>query len=533
MSCRAISLRTSFVLTLVLLGCLPAYAADVHNYPPLPGDEVSGKFRLTVNGVSVPCIKYEKGGNRNFAVARFACDDATPTYAVTIDERIREHRIHPTRYYPDEAVQVAENTITFKLNASLRYTIVELNNAKPYLAIVNDHREPPASVPDPSAANVLNVREFVRDATGKTDESVAVADAIDELYSNEQYDTLYFPDGTYLYGGLDLRGRRDKQVTIYLSEGALLKNRLQPAMDSMEPAIGIWDSSDITIAGRGMFDANGYACYDTAGGGWRHDAASSHHQGGLMIVRSRDIVVRDIYLRDSKQWNFETHTAKNVTFRNIKALTPYAQPWIDGVNLASGQNILVDGVLTLGNDDCFASGHYNPNDKFLEDDDRLRWDTEDSHQIVVKNTLQWSCEAGNGIRLGHATMGRKLRDYTFENFNAVNFQGGDRGITVQNGADHRRSYPHYERLVFKNCSFDTSRVSRNVEILGLDGDTRINKVQIVDCWFSNPSARFDLENIQDLTMTGLHLNGKPVKQLDAEEIRIENVPQRELDFEIR
>ena len=533
---RPDSFRTVLVLSLALVCCCRTSAGEtaaaVHNYPRLQGDEASSKFQLTVNGTSVPCIKYEKGGNRNFAVARFASPDATPTYTVTIDEDITDYRIHPRRYYPADVVTVSGQSISFRLNSALRYTIVELNGAKPYLAIVNDPPEDPTLVPDVNAANVLNVREFVKDSTNESDVSQAVAEAIDELYRKEQYDTLFFPDGVYLHNGLELRGRSGKAVSIYLSEGALLTNRLQPSMDSMEPAVGIWDSSDITIRGRGMFDGNGYANYDTANGGWRHDAVSSHHQGGIMVVRSKNTTFQDTYLRDSKQWNFENHTSKDVTFRNIKAFTPYQQPWIDGINLASGQNILVDGALTLGNDDCFASGHYNPNNLFLEAEGRMDWDTEDTHGIVVRNTLHWSCEAGNGIRLGADPMEHRLLDYAFENFNAVNFKGGGRGIAVQDGIAHHRSYPHYDRLVFKNCSFDTSRVARNVHVLGLDSSTRIDEVQINDCWFSNPAARFDLKNINDLTVTRLHLDGKRIDRLPAAQFHLENVAKAQLDFEI-
>ena len=531
------SFRFVLSVALALICCCKTSVGEtdtaVHNYPHLPGDEVSGKFQLTVNGTSVPCIKYEKGANRYFAVARFASANATPTYTVTIDEDITDFRIHPRHFYPADAVTVAGNSLTFRLNDKLRYTIVELNGTKPYLAIVNDPPEEPKLVPDAEAENVLKVSKFVVDVTGKTDVSKGIAVAIDELYRNDQYDTLFFPDGVYLYGGLELRGRTGKPVTIYLSEGALLKNHKQPSVDSMEPAVGIWDSSDITIAGRGIFDGNGYACYDIANGGWRHDATISHHQGGIMVVRSKNITFRDTTIRDSKQWNYETHTSNNVTFHNIKAFTPYQQPWVDGINLASGQNILVDGALTLGNDDCFASGHYNPNDQFLKAEDRLNWDTEDTRRIVVKDTLQWTCEAGNGIRLGANTMGHKLLDYTFENFHAVNFKGGDRGITVHNGISSHRTYPHYENLVFKNCSFDTSRVSRNLQIQGLDSDSMINRVEIINCRFSNARATCDLENIRDLTISDFYIGGERVEEASKNLFHMKNVTSLHLDFKVR
>ena len=37
----------------------------------------------------------------------------------------------------------------------------------------------------------------------------------------------------------------------------MLVNRLQECTQAMEPAIGIWDSSNITISGRGIIDGQG------------------------------------------------------------------------------------------------------------------------------------------------------------------------------------------------------------------------------------------------------------------------------------
>ena len=198
-----------------------------------------------------------------------------------------------------------------------------------------------------------------------------------------------------------------------------MKNRLQECMQAMEPAIGIWDSQNITISGRGIFDGNGVENYRKD----RHDAKDSCHQGGVMIVRSSNIVFNDTYVRDAKQWNWESHGSKNCTLNNIKGLTPYNQPWVDGLDMASAQDLTINGALTLGNDDNFASGHYNPSDGFPNtvpgfdqyNSDCLAWDTEDSFNVSVSNTLGWSFSGGNGIRLGHVSYNHAMRNYNFEN----------------------------------------------------------------------------------------------------------------------
>lgn len=491
---------------------------SIHVYADMPGDEVSAKYTLTANGTEVPVIKYQANGN-NFDVARFSSDDATPEYTVNVpNEEIETVTVYPERYYQQDGLQVSEDkySVTFTLSDQLRYCFVMINGGpadqagKPYLAIINDPTE--TDKPNVNASNVLNFQTFMEEylsehpnsevqeaePAGVTsggveyeagelvdnstsqvrfpnkrkmtddDATYALQAALDKIYEEgSPYDTLYFPAGTYTYSGLEIRNRNGKHVMIYVEEGALLKNRIQECMQAMEPAIGIWDSSDITISGRGIFDGNGVANYNKD----RHDAKDSCHQGGVMIVRSSNITFNDTYVRDAKQWNWESHGSKNCTLNNIKGLTPYNQPWIDGLDMASGQDLTINGALTLGNDDNFASGHYNPSDGFPNtvpgydqyNSDCLEWDTEDSFNISVNNTLGWSYSGGNGVRMGHNTYGHQMKNYTFTNVNTTNFTGGGRGITVQNSTG---TYPRYEEITFVNCSFDTTRVGRNFQILG-------------------------------------------------------------------
>lgn len=543
-----------------------ASEGEVHIYADTPGDESSAKYTLTANGTEVPVIKYSRNGN-NFDIARAASADATPEYTVQVSETINEVAVYPQRYYPREALHISDDkrSVTFTMSDKLRYAFVMINGGpadqagKPYLAIINDPPERAEDIPDPADSNVLNFKSFMEqylrehpnseaqqaEPAGTTsggtvyeagklvdngaaqvrfpdkrkmttdDASYALQAALDEIYAQgSPYDTLYFPAGAYSCSGLEIRGRQGKHVTIYLEEGALVKNRIQECMQAMEPAIGIWDSSDITISGRGIFDGNGVENYRKD----RHDAKDSCHQGGVMIVRSSDIVFQDTYVRDAKQWNWESHGSKNCTLNNVKGLTPYNQPWVDGLDMASAQNLTINGALTLGNDDNFASGHYNPSDGFPNtvpgydqyNSDCLQWDTEDSFHVTVSNTLGWSFGGGNGIRLGHDAYEHAMKDYTFENVNTTNFTGGGNGITVQNGTGNKRPYPRYESLTFTNCSFDTTRVGTNFNINGLDGENKIASVTLDGCWFSNGDAFSYVSNVKDLTVKNHYVGGERV-----------------------
>ncbi|KAB5608546.1 DUF5011 domain-containing protein [Bifidobacterium jacchi] len=488
---------------------------------------------------------------------------------------------------------------------------------KPYLAVINDPEEREGTVPDKTSAadgsginektGVLNIAEYAKNwfkshsnaeiqqanlvkatvspwagkTVGKTqipadakidagkivpastkevtypNERALAADdytyvlqaALDEIKSNDKLNTLYFPNGTYIYGGLDIARWTTKHLNVYVDEGALLKNHVQPNREAMEPAIGIWSSKDITISGRGMFDNNGVQNYRQD----NHDAYRSQHQGGVMVVKSQNITFNDTYMRDSKQWNYETHTAENVTFNNIKGLTPYGQPWVDGTDLASGKNLTINGVMTLGNDDAFASGHYNPGNQFepthadnikgfgmngdsprtqewidaaaayehyseMHNLNNLAWDTDDTENVTVNNTVNWSYAGGNGIRLGHSTFGHKLKNYTFNNFNPISFQGGGKGITVQNNTG---TYPQYEDFTIRNSSFDTSRVGTNFSINGKD--PLIKNVTVDNVWFSNANAGSNITNIENATLNDIYIGGKQVRYSNQNKLTVNNV----------
>ena len=132
--------------------------------------------------------------------------------------------------------------------------------------------------------------------------------ALEEVRNSDTLDTIYFPAGTYVWSGLSIKNwdgnGEDGALNIYLDEDALLVNRRQECREAMEPAIGIWDSSNITVSGRGIIDGQGT---------WQKTSDQCHarlsaHQGGCMVVRSQNITFNDTYVRDVKQWNWECHT---------------------------------------------------------------------------------------------------------------------------------------------------------------------------------------------------------------------------------
>jgi hypothetical protein len=279
-----------------------------------------------------------------------------------------------------------------------------------------------------------------------------------------------------------------------------------------------------------------------------------------MVVQSEDITFNDTYVRDVKQWNWECHTVRNVTYNNIKGLSPYAHAWVDGLDLTSGRDVKVNGAFTLGNDDTFASGHYNPSDEFprrflteldratgeekermeamksdicaaaaVYNKERLQWDTDDSENITVNDVLAWSGLANN-IRFGANTRwkGRpgqytsyQLKSYTFNNFNSVMRTCQD-AIKVHNG--NHRCYPQYERLIFRNCSFAGNRgenaaIPAGSDLNNFNPDTMV----IENCWFKDPARPFIFKNIENLTLKDIYVGGSLLTDVEQTLFTFEKV----------
>ena len=383
------------------------------------------------------------------------------------------------------------------------------------------------------------------------DLSEALQAALLKIKNTPELNTLYIGPGVYLWSGLriiDWNGdiaAGGKPLYIYTDENALMVNRLKECRESIEPAIFIKRSSYVTVSGRGMYDAQGCFTFATDG----KDARNTPHQGGVVVMKSNNITFNDTYMRDSQQWNWETHDAKDIVYNNIKGLSPYNHAWIDGLNFSSGKNITVNGSLTLGNDDTFATGHYNPSDEFprrtytenkninlehtdanpaetrntfaaagIYNGDRLKWSTDDSENIRVNNAMGWTRTA-HCIRAGSnlgprkpwtGNKGTSLKSYYFNNFHSVVGRKAGGFIRFQNG--NYPAWPSFNDIVIKDCSFWTP--ASKWLLLTTDGRNRhlMKNVTLSNLYFVNPIANPDPEvsGVENLTIERLYIGGKRV-----------------------
>lgn len=388
-------------------------------------------------------------------------------------------------------------------------------------------------------------------ARNTNDCSDALQAALEKIKNTPELNTLYIGPGVYLWSGLriiDWNGdvtKGGKPLYIYTDENALMVNRLKECREANEPAILIKRSSHVTISGRGMHDAQGCFTFATD----RKDARNTPHQGGVVVFKSQNITFNDTYMRDSQQWNWETHSVKNIVYNNIKGLSPYNHGWIDGLNFSSGRNITVNGSLTLGNDDTFATGHYNPSDEFpqrtylenrwidlqntdanpaeirntfaaaaIYNSDRLQWSTDDSENIRVNNAMGWTrtahcIRAGSNLcpaRSWTSEKGMSLKSYYFNNFHSVAGKKAGGMIRFQNGACP--AVPSYDEIVIKNCSFWTPASTWLLLTADDSNEHLIKKVELDNVYLVNPinNPTPEVHGVENFTIKNLHVGGDKV-----------------------
>ncbi len=501
--------------------------------------------------------------------------------------------------------------------------------SNPHLTLINDPLEDPAQHPAPDAPNVLNFRTFaenylrehpIKDQPGdvcrqagsvtdaslndervftwnyeagqfvpytdrevafpnkrarnRNDVSDALQAALDMIQRTPELNTLYIPAGTYLWSGLRIinwngdTSKGGKPLFVYTDENALMVNRLKECRESNEPAILIAHSSFVTISGRGIHDGQG--CYTFFMD--RKDARSTPHQGGVVIRKSSHITFNDTYSRNSQQWNWETHDAEHLSLNNIKGLSPYNHGWIDGLNLSSGRDITVNGSITLGNDDTFASGHYNPSDEFprrtytenpsinlvdtdknpaeirhtfaaagIYNQDRMHWTNRSTANIRVRNAIGWTRTA-HCIRIGSNPFTNKsdtarhdepLKSYHFDNFHSIAGRKAIGDIRVQTNSNP--SFPACQEIVIRNSSFWTPAENWAQIPTVRDNHHTLRNVVLENLYFMkpipNPTARFS--DIGNLTIKQLHINGQRIGRYSQSGIpeTPDNVPHFFHDFE--
>jgi len=321
--------------------------ANVKIYPA-PADAVlSPVYSVTVNGEPVSVQHFCEWHHTHFAFAG-ECEVVVSVKPTIGHQRnlkyIHRYTVQPARREIPTATVM--NEVRFRLTEPAKL-VIQVNEYEKlfFFADLVDADEPVPGMP-----GVVNAADFLKDGTGQVLQTAQLQAAIAAVPKNG---TLYVPPGLYRTGSFCLKS----DMTLYLAGGAVLKGSPDPADYPPDAASPYWsklsfvrisDAANVVIRGHGVIDGNGTVV--RAAGGGEH----------LFVARdSRNIVVRDIHVRDAAAWCLQTINCEHVTLRNIKMINNWDVMNTDGIDPTSCRHMLVEDCFVHSSDDGVVVKSFN------------------------------------------------------------------------------------------------------------------------------------------------------------------------------
>jgi polygalacturonase len=217
----------------------------------------------------------------------------------------------------------------------------------------------------------LNVKKFGAKGDGVSDDTSFIQACILACPKNGR---VLFPQGTYYTRPLFLKS----DITIELKEGAILLGNTDrnnyPILpgttlltdESDDYNLGSWEGNpldcfasiitsvnvkNVNIIGKGVIDGN------ANNSDWWKDVRTKRiawRPRGMFLVRSENITVEGITIKNTPSWNLHPYFSQNIRFIDMKVENPSDSPNTDGCDPESCKNIDILGVNFSVGDDCIA-----------------------------------------------------------------------------------------------------------------------------------------------------------------------------------
>lgn len=245
-----------------------------------------------------------------------------------------------------------------------------------------------------------SIVEFGAVGDGTTMNTRAIQSAIDRC-SAEGGATLVVPQGTFITGAIFLK----QGVNLCVETNAVLKGSSNtndyPWIDTRIAGLEMkWPAalinadsvSNLVLSGSGTIDGSGLRWWQEYWAVRRNepDGMDPHFKVGrprlVHIIRSRNVTVRDLLMKDSAFWHLQLTYCDGVLVDNLKVRAPHAPVKAassDGIDIDSTRNVQILNCDIVCDDDaiCLKSGR---------DADGLRVN-KPTENVVIKN-----------CRVGHA-----------------------------------------------------------------------------------------------------------------------------------
>ena len=491
-------LITPAVILLLMLLPLPGWAAATP-YPPYPGAVPSVAYKVAVDGQPVFVHNFLTYDQFNWM--DYASFSMTGKVHVTITMLVSERKVLTCNIRPlayGIQPQISGNTVSFDLDRP-RYLVLFFNDEPAFnntglMLFAEPPEKNPPRLGDP---NVVNIRDYQVDSTGKTVETAKINRAIGEVSARPGGGVLFFPAGVYLTGTVSMKSN----VKLYIDAGAVLrgstKNADYPAPPAnagtrpMRALIVFNQVENAGLAGRGAIDMDGYPklwhdFQPDASDGRGRDADGKvidpHGAGirGYAINDCRNISFQDLLLLRSAYWTVNVFGTENFSTRNIKIVNRKQQYHDDAYDFGSSTHILIENGFAMTMDDTFAMYGGRPDSRGV---------VKGIEDMVVRGFVNYTYTSALAIGYGGAPPIKHLRfeDVHFistHNKFAIWIQLTPAYFTGRGySAGSKSSNANLDDFRFVNCSFEND--GGQIYIDG--GELPLTNFVFENCTFYKPS----------------------------------------------
>lgn len=297
--------------------------------------------------------------------------------------------------------QISGNSVEFRLNKP-GYHLVRINDSIKVFILADRVKKIPSGV---SVVNFIS--SYNPDITGNVNETQKIQQALDDNSGSGK--VLFFPPGVYKSAQLNIKS----DSKIFFSRGAVIIADTTSA-ESYFPSDDVQIRRFLYIGGAQNVEITGYGTIDGNGSVLRKKFGDDARIRLILAVRSQNIRIEGITLRDPGSWNTQILLCENVTFRNVKLLNDVNLSNTDGFDPDAAKDLLIENCFAYCGDDNVAvktTGYSG----LLDDIDNVR---------VCGNVFLTKKSA---LKIGTETRGISMRNITFKNNDVIEC---DRGIAV-------------------------------------------------------------------------------------------------------
>lgn len=401
--------------------------------------------------------------------------------------------------------------VTFNLvdDKTLKFTLSEPGQ---YLIRINDSikiflfAEKPINNSVDQFVNI--VTQYNIDQTGKNNETLKIQQALNEISGSGK--TLYFPPGIYKSGQLYPKSNS----RIIFSRGAILNSDTSSIKqyfptDNVESRRFIYlnEVENVEISGQGIINGNGSYLRNRFGDDARVRL--------ILAVKSKNIRIEGLILKDPGSWNTQVIQCNGVTLRNLKLLNDIDLSNTDGFDPDASTNVLIENCFAYCGDDNVAVKVTGKKDLAAN----------------VNNVKVIGCvflTKKSALKIGTETRSDSMKNITFINNDILECDRG-MAIYVNDGAA-------LDSISFINNRFERNHPDAQKKAIHFEVDKRnpdsrlgnIKSVLIKDCTFlkafPNKSViEFHGEKTGiNVIIENLVISGKKVETLESASINAIN-----------